>query len=380
LALSPVETRRGSRFKAASLRNVCVWLQLAPSLVLLPRLLGLPLCARPGVSAAVLIRLSYANPLSSSQFYPGYPSTTRLHPHPHPLPSASIPSTSSTHYASPANMSSPVHKQPAHYYYSQAPPSSHSPQHHSHSHSHSQASTPFTTASSVHSPPLSHQLAHPPPAIGYPPFNPYSDQPTSHTHTHTQPYSSNGPYHPSGSYDGYGLSSHNALQLQPPPLDTSVAYHPSLPSAGGGGAPSYIPARPSPLQHSHSQRMIPGVHQMGGRGQPAGATHPHAGQALPGMNSLPPIGSGPSGVSAGTSAAASSAPGQSAPPATAPSAVGAEGQPMRKRPKYTRSKAGCLVCRQKKVKCDEKKPTCTRCLHGHREVGFTPTCLFFGTH
>ncbi|CCA70153.1 hypothetical protein PIIN_04092, partial [Serendipita indica DSM 11827] len=39
----------------------------------------------------------------------------------------------------------------------------------------------------------------------------------------------------------------------------------------------------------------------------------------------------------------------------------------RKRPKYTRSKKGCLTCRSKKIKCDERKPICTRCEHGHRE-------------
>ncbi|KAL5521058.1 hypothetical protein ACEPAG_8980 [Sanghuangporus baumii] len=33
----------------------------------------------------------------------------------------------------------------------------------------------------------------------------------------------------------------------------------------------------------------------------------------------------------------------------------------RRRPKYTRSKTGCLTCRRKKVKCDETKPTCQRC-------------------
>ncbi|CDO77328.1 hypothetical protein BN946_scf184775.g19 [Trametes cinnabarina] len=40
---------------------------------------------------------------------------------------------------------------------------------------------------------------------------------------------------------------------------------------------------------------------------------------------------------------------------------------QRKRPKYTRSKTGCLTCRGKKIKCDETKPTCLRCSHGQRE-------------
>ncbi|TFY62240.1 hypothetical protein EVG20_g6772 [Dentipellis fragilis] len=39
----------------------------------------------------------------------------------------------------------------------------------------------------------------------------------------------------------------------------------------------------------------------------------------------------------------------------------------RRRPKYTRSKTGCLTCRVKKIKCDETKPNCIRCVHGQRE-------------
>ncbi|KAJ7496014.1 hypothetical protein B0H11DRAFT_2227009 [Mycena galericulata] len=39
----------------------------------------------------------------------------------------------------------------------------------------------------------------------------------------------------------------------------------------------------------------------------------------------------------------------------------------RKRPKYTRSKTGCLTCRVKKIKCDEAKPSCMRCTHGQRD-------------
>ncbi|KAI6026163.1 hypothetical protein BKA83DRAFT_675317 [Pisolithus microcarpus] len=42
-------------------------------------------------------------------------------------------------------------------------------------------------------------------------------------------------------------------------------------------------------------------------------------------------------------------------------------EPQRKRPKYTRSKTGCLTCRVKKIKCDETKPICMRCTHGQRD-------------
>ncbi|TEB37394.1 hypothetical protein FA13DRAFT_1726481 [Coprinellus micaceus] len=58
------------------------------------------------------------------------------------------------------------------------------------------------------------------------------------------------------------------------------------------------------------------------------------------------------------------------PPPPPPSSNSQRGQPdlnQRKRPKYTRSKTGCLTCRVKKVKCDESKPVCVRCSHGQRE-------------
>ncbi|TBU33811.1 fungal-specific transcription factor domain-containing protein [Dichomitus squalens] len=51
----------------------------------------------------------------------------------------------------------------------------------------------------------------------------------------------------------------------------------------------------------------------------------------------------------------------------APSTVRQDPASQRKRPKYTRSKTGCLTCRAKKIKCDETKPTCVRCSHGQRE-------------
>ena len=67
---------------------------------------------------------------------------------------------------------------------------------------------------------------------------------------------------------------------------------------------------------------------------------------------------------------------------------------QRRRPKYTRSKTGCMTCRQKKIKvrlvrrarlfsvlmpivqCDENKPKCHRCAHGQRDVGSLPQDIF----
>ncbi|KAF9516682.1 hypothetical protein BS47DRAFT_1390518 [Hydnum rufescens UP504] len=50
-----------------------------------------------------------------------------------------------------------------------------------------------------------------------------------------------------------------------------------------------------------------------------------------------------------------------------PGALGEAPTHTKRRPKYTRSKAGCLTCRTKKIKCDEIKPICTRCDHAQRE-------------
>ncbi|KIM91874.1 hypothetical protein PILCRDRAFT_51 [Piloderma croceum F 1598] len=50
-----------------------------------------------------------------------------------------------------------------------------------------------------------------------------------------------------------------------------------------------------------------------------------------------------------------------------------EDNAQRKRPKYTRSKTGCLTCRAKKIKCDESKPTCIRCTHGQRDCTWPET-------
>ncbi|KAK7548270.1 hypothetical protein IWX49DRAFT_207643 [Phyllosticta citricarpa] len=32
------------------------------------------------------------------------------------------------------------------------------------------------------------------------------------------------------------------------------------------------------------------------------------------------------------------------------------------KPKHPRSRTGCLTCREKRIKCDEQRPTCTQCL------------------
>ncbi|KAI0344668.1 hypothetical protein BDW22DRAFT_1427351 [Trametopsis cervina] len=55
-------------------------------------------------------------------------------------------------------------------------------------------------------------------------------------------------------------------------------------------------------------------------------------------------------------------------PSSMPMASMSQPEPLqRKRPKYTRSKTGCLTCRTKKVKCDEEKPDCARCHASNRK-------------
>lgn len=41
-----------------------------------------------------------------------------------------------------------------------------------------------------------------------------------------------------------------------------------------------------------------------------------------------------------------------------------------KRKRFTRSKAGCLVCRKRKVKCDETRPACLRCDNESRKCSY----------
>lgn len=37
-----------------------------------------------------------------------------------------------------------------------------------------------------------------------------------------------------------------------------------------------------------------------------------------------------------------------------------------------RSKSGCLTCRKRHVKCDEKRPICQKCIDGNRDCGYAP--------
>lgn len=45
---------------------------------------------------------------------------------------------------------------------------------------------------------------------------------------------------------------------------------------------------------------------------------------------------------------------------------------QRKRPRFSRSTAGCLLCRKQKVKCDETKPSCFKCIAAERECVWPP--------
>ncbi|KAG4427140.1 hypothetical protein IFR05_017377, partial [Cadophora sp. M221] len=47
-----------------------------------------------------------------------------------------------------------------------------------------------------------------------------------------------------------------------------------------------------------------------------------------------------------------------------------EKRPFRRKSKTRRTKSGCTTCRQRRVKCDEKKP-CTQCIKSKRECSYT---------
>ena len=43
---------------------------------------------------------------------------------------------------------------------------------------------------------------------------------------------------------------------------------------------------------------------------------------------------------------------------------------VKRKMKYSRTRSGCLCCRQRRVKCDEGKPACQKCSVGNRTVSF----------
>lgn len=47
---------------------------------------------------------------------------------------------------------------------------------------------------------------------------------------------------------------------------------------------------------------------------------------------------------------------------------GLAGPTAPRKTKYTRSRTGCLACRVKRVKCDETRPVCKRCVGAKRDV------------
>jgi hypothetical protein len=47
---------------------------------------------------------------------------------------------------------------------------------------------------------------------------------------------------------------------------------------------------------------------------------------------------------------------------------GLAGPTAARKTKYTRSRTGCLACRVKRVKCDETRPECKRCIGAKRDV------------
>ncbi|RWA03287.1 hypothetical protein EKO27_g11816, partial [Xylaria grammica] len=45
--------------------------------------------------------------------------------------------------------------------------------------------------------------------------------------------------------------------------------------------------------------------------------------------------------------------------------------PVKRRATHAKARTGCLTCKRRKVKCDEARPACARCLKsGHRCAGY----------
>lgn len=47
----------------------------------------------------------------------------------------------------------------------------------------------------------------------------------------------------------------------------------------------------------------------------------------------------------------------------------------RRRQKYSRTRTGCLSCRTRRIKCDEARPVCKRCIIAKKTVSFFFGCL-----
>ncbi|WVF72271.1 hypothetical protein IAT40_007083 [Kwoniella sp. CBS 6097] len=66
--------------------------------------------------------------------------------------------------------------------------------------------------------------------------------------------------------------------------------------------------------------------------------------------------------------AASGSNSNAATPTGQPKASGRSGQ--KRRQKYTRTRTGCLCCRARRIKCDEGRPTCKRCMIAKKECQY----------
>lgn len=128
----------------------------------------------------------------------------------------------------------------------------------------------------------------------------------------------------------------------------------NLPPYGTASLRAHLPpSGPSGIQTSfHS---APSSHY--------GSPHPQSSVSSPGRYPDSGIGVGPSSSSIHTSLTpiiGGYIPGSMSPAAMAAAAANKN--------KYTRSRTGCLACRTKRVKCDEGRPVCRRCITAKREV------------
>ncbi|WVQ78018.1 hypothetical protein IAT38_000099 [Cryptococcus sp. DSM 104549] len=80
--------------------------------------------------------------------------------------------------------------------------------------------------------------------------------------------------------------------------------------------------------------------------------------SAPGSGAGTPTGA--AGVASGSALGAGAAGGEAGAGGSRPAATGRSGQ--KRRQKYTRTRTGCLCCRTRRIKCDEARPVCKRCV------------------
>lgn len=214
--------------------------------------------------------------------------------------------------------------------------------------------TDFTNASNTSSSYLADYLSPDPSADPLP----SQADPFSRPMSPVQSAASTPPLSSTSAHFQHNNASNTAMNMYASPVSMSSAPY------GAGGAPGGFPRR---AEHSYAQNFMPHPYTMGAPPVPSAIGQRPRGPALPSASLMQ---SHQQQQQQQQTTYIPDVP--SSAPDAPPSGTGGA---SRKRPKYTRSKKGCLTCRSKKIKCDERKPLCTRCEHGHRECTWPETVL-----